>query len=51
MGNQSKHFGAWHIGARQLSFASLTPAVHSEKTLSQIDANGYDSRDFPSLVS
>ena len=43
--------GTWHIGARQLGLASLTHAVHSEKILCQIDANGYDRRDFPSLVS
>ena len=51
MGNQFKQFGVWHIGARQLSFASLIDAVHSENVLCQIDANGYDSHDFPSLVS
>ena len=51
MGNQFKQFGAWHMRARQLSFASLTPAVHSEKTLCQIDASGYDSHDFSHLVS
>ena len=47
MGNQFKQFGAWHIGGRQLNFASLARAVHSESILCQIDVNGYDSDQFP----
>ena len=51
IGDEFEQLGAWHLGAHQCRFAGLIHAVQGKNVLCQIDANGYDSHDFPSQVS